>query len=143
MLLAVASLRAGLAWNTGCSNASRPIGRGGCLLRGRRRRERGISAVAGHSRLLLLLVALGLKLVLQVLHVVVGVVLKLGCGGWPFAAACCVGVFLPVELKSAATMTSSAAPRYTKVFRFFCSTPFGSSAFDATQFRLVVCRPAE
>ena len=124
--LPAVALRAGLARNTGHGNAGRPIGRGGGPLRGRRRRERRISiAACGHCCLLLFL-AFGLKLVLQVLHVVVGVVLKVGCGGWPFAAACCAGVFLPVELKSAATITSNAAPRYTKVLRFFCSTPFGS-----------------
>ncbi|MGA2653353.1 MAG: type IV secretion system DNA-binding domain-containing protein [Terracidiphilus sp.] len=36
---------------------------------------------------------------------------SVGCGGWPFTACCCAGVFLFVELKSAATMTSNAAPR--------------------------------
>ena len=53
-------------------------GRGGGLLRGRRRGKRRIlSCSGGHCRLLLFL-AFGLHLVLQVLHVVVGVVLQRG-----------------------------------------------------------------
>ena len=76
--VALLRLRAGLARNTGHGNAGRSIGRGCGPLLGRRRRERRIShRSTGHCCLLLFL-TFGLKLVLQLLHVAVGVVLQ----GW-------------------------------------------------------------
>ena len=53
-------------------------GRGGGLLRARRRRKRRILPCSGGHRCLLLFLPFGLNLVLQVLHVVVGVVLQRG-----------------------------------------------------------------
>jgi len=73
----VAHLRAGLTRSAWRGNASRPISRGGSLLRRRPRRECGIAArSSGGCRLQLVLVLLGLELVFQVLHVVVRVVLE-------------------------------------------------------------------
>ena len=54
----------------------------------------------------------------------------IGCGGRPLVP----WVFFPVELKIAATITSTAAPKYTSILRFFCRTPLGSTA-RATEFR--------
>ena len=74
---ALLPLLAGPARNAGSrGNAGRAEGRGGSLLRGRRRRQRRILRCSRVVRcLLLFLLALGLKLALQVQHVVIGVVL--------------------------------------------------------------------
>ncbi|MGA3090498.1 MAG: hypothetical protein ABSD75_17940 [Terriglobales bacterium] len=70
-------------------------GRGSGLLRGRRRRKRRIlPGSGGHCRLLLFL-PFGLHLVLQVLHVVVGVVLQRGLRWLPFGGSLLRGRFLP------------------------------------------------
>ena len=87
---ALLPLRAGPARNAGNGggagngNAGRAKGRGSGLLRGRRRRQRRILRCCGDSCLLLLFLAFGLKLVLQVLHVVVGVVLQRRLWRLPF-----------------------------------------------------------
>ena len=107
--------------------AARAIGRGGGLLRGRRRRKRRIlPGSGGHCRLLLFLRArpeAGSSSPARCCRCCPATSAAVAD---PFAAACCAGVFLPVELKSAATITSNAAPRYTNILRFFCSTPLGS-----------------
>jgi hypothetical protein len=80
--LPVSRLRlwAGLARHTGGSKSVRSIGCSGSLLRERCMREPRISRergiCGGERRLLLLFLAFGLKLVLQVLHVVVRIVLE-------------------------------------------------------------------
>src|SRR5580700_5530803 len=65
-----------LAWNTGGSNAGEAIARGGCSLRGRRRRKRRISHRSSGHRCLSLFLTFGLDLIFQLLHVAVGVVLQ-------------------------------------------------------------------
>ena len=70
-------------------------GRGGGLLRGRRRRKRRILPGSGGHCCLLLFLAFGLHLVLQVLHVVVGVVLQRGLRWLPFRGGLLRGRFLP------------------------------------------------
>jgi len=73
-------------------------------------------------RLWLFLLPLSLKLVFQVLHVVVSVVLNHRLW-WQTLGPL---ILLPVELKIAAVITSRAAPKYTTVLRFLCRTPLGS-----------------
>jgi hypothetical protein len=110
--VALLPLRAGLARNTGHGNAGRSMGRGCCgSLLGRRRRKRRIAQCSGGRRRLLLLLTFGLKRVFNSRILLSVLSCKAGCGGCPFALACCAGVFLPDELKSAATITSHAAPR--------------------------------
>ncbi len=85
--VALLQLWAGPARNTGNGKAGRAVGRGGGLLRGRRRRKRRIChRSSGHSCLLFFL-AFGLKLVLQLLHVAVGVVLQCWLRGLPLGRA--------------------------------------------------------
>ena len=76
--VALLRLRAGLARNTGHAKAGRPIGRGCGSLLGRRRRKRRISQCGSGHCCLLFFLTFGLKLVLQLLHIAVGVVLQ----GW-------------------------------------------------------------
>ena len=89
-------LPTGSAWTARSGRfAAWAEGRGGGLLRGRRRRKRWIlPGSGGHCRLLFLL-AFGLQLVLQVLHVVIGVVLQRGLRWLPFGGSLLRGRFLP------------------------------------------------
>src|SRR5208282_1661755 len=84
--VALLRLRAGLARNTGHGNPGRPVGRGRGPLRGRRGRKRRVSHCSGGHCCLLFFLTFRLKLVFQLLHVAVGVVLQGGLRWLAFRA---------------------------------------------------------